>query len=181
MAKDGTSGADLPKKKRGRALLIVVPLALALSGGTFYGVYSGLIPVPLLDAGSGRAETAAGGSGKQDAAGPEALEAARSAPFSMPAFVPLDPLVISLGPNAGARHLKVVLSIEADPAREDAVTAVKPRVADVLNTFLRAVEVSDIAEPAAMVRLRAQMLRRVRLVAPEGSVRDLLVQEFVLN
>jgi len=31
-----------------------------------------------------------------------------------------------------------------------------------------------------MERLRAQMLRRVKLVTPEGAVRDLLIQEFVL-
>jgi hypothetical protein len=32
-----------------------------------------------------------------------------------------------------------------------------------------------------MLRLRAQMLRRVQLVAPAGTVRDVLIQEFVLN
>ena len=181
MAKDGKTGEDVPEKKRGRALLIGVPLAFALSGGAFYAVYSGLISVPFLDDSAAGTDAAASGTASRDAGGPEVLEAARNAPFAMPAFVPLEPLVISLGPDDGARHLKVVLSIEADPAQEEAVTAVKPRVADVLNTFLRAVEVSDIAEPAAMVRLRAQMLRRVQLVAPEGSVRDLLVQEFVLN
>jgi len=32
-----------------------------------------------------------------------------------------------------------------------------------------------------MERLRAQMLRRVQLVAPPQSVRDVLIQDFVLN
>ena len=56
-----------------------------------------------------------------------------------------------------------------------------PRVLDVLNTYLRAVEVRDLEEPAALARLRAQMLRRVQVVTGEGRVRDLLVTEFVLN
>ena len=56
-----------------------------------------------------------------------------------------------------------------------------PRIVDVLNTYLRAVEVRDLEEPAAMARLRAQMLRRVQVVTGEGRVRDLLVTEFVLN
>ena len=56
-----------------------------------------------------------------------------------------------------------------------------PRVLDVLNSYLRAVEVSDLEDPSALVRLRAQMLRRVQIVTGEGRVRDLLVTEFVLN
>lgn len=56
-----------------------------------------------------------------------------------------------------------------------------PRIADVLNTYLRAVEVRDLEAPAATVWLRAQMLRRIQVVAGEGRVRDLLITEFVLN
>ena len=49
-----------------------------------------------------------------------------------------------------------------------------PRVLDVLNTYLRAVEVRDLEEPASLARLRAQMLRRIQVVTGEGRVRDLL-------
>ena len=56
-----------------------------------------------------------------------------------------------------------------------------PRVTDVLNGYLRAISLSELQEPTALIKLRAQMLRRVRLVAPPDSVRDLLFQEFVLN
>jgi flagellar FliL protein len=56
-----------------------------------------------------------------------------------------------------------------------------PRIQDVLNTYLRAVDVEDLEEPAALLRLRAQMLRRVQVVVGDGPVRDLLVTEFVLN
>jgi flagellar FliL protein len=51
----------------------------------------------------------------------------------------------------------------------------------VLNGYLRAVETSDLENPAALVRLKAQMLRRIQIVTGEGRVRDLLVSEFVLN
>ena len=33
----------------------------------------------------------------------------------------------------------------------------------------------------ALIRLRAQMLRRIQVVSGEGRVRDLLITEFVLN
>ena len=56
-----------------------------------------------------------------------------------------------------------------------------PRILDVLNGYLRAVEVSQLDDPTALIRLRAQMLRRVQIVTGEGRVRDLLVTEFVLN
>jgi flagellar FliL protein len=51
----------------------------------------------------------------------------------------------------------------------------------VLNGYLRAVDAADLEDPAALVRVRAQMLRRVQLVTGEGRVRDLLVTEFLLN
>ena len=52
---------------------------------------------------------------------------------------------------------------------------------DTLNTYLRAVDVADLAAPAMAVKIRAQMLRRVQIVTGEGRVRDLLISEFVLN
>ena len=58
---------------------------------------------------------------------------------------------------------------------------VEPRVMDVLNSYLRAVEVSDLEDPSALISLRAQMLRRIQLVTGEGRVRDLLIMEFVLS
>jgi flagellar FliL protein len=56
-----------------------------------------------------------------------------------------------------------------------------PRILDVLNTYLRAVDVRDLEQPAAIARLRAQMLRRIQVVTGEGRVRDLLITEFILN
>jgi flagellar FliL protein len=56
-----------------------------------------------------------------------------------------------------------------------------PRVLDVLNSYLRAVEVAELEDPAALVTLRAQMLRRIQLVTGPDRVRDVLITEFVLN
>jgi flagellar protein FliL len=61
------------------------------------------------------------------------------------------------------------------------VTLLKPRILDVLNSYLRAVEVAELEDPSALVRIRAQMLRRIQIVTGEGRVRDLLITEFVLN
>ena len=56
-----------------------------------------------------------------------------------------------------------------------------PRVVDVLNSYLRALEIDDLRGNAALVRLRAQMLRRVQTVIGRDRVNDLLIMEFVMN
>ena len=50
-----------------------------------------------------------------------------------------------------------------------------------LNGYLRAVDVEDIEDPSSLVRLRAQMLRRIQIVVGQDAVSDLLIIEFVLN
>ena len=162
------AGEDATPKKRSRSLVLALVLALVLGGGGFYGVFSGLVPLP---GGHGGDDHHAGAG---DAHAPEI-------PYSQPAFVPLEPFIISLSETAAAKHLKVSLTVEVAPGTEEAVAAVVPRINDVLNTYLRAVDERDLEVPRAMTRLRAHMLRRVRLVTPPDAVRDLLFQEFVLN
>ena len=47
--------------------------------------------------------------------------------------------------------------------------------------YLRALQTSDVENPSALARLRAQMLRRVQIVTGQGRVNDLLIMEFVIN
>lgn len=164
--------ADEAPKKKSKALLFALVGALLLGGGAFYGVYSGMIPL------GGEEPVAEGESGYPDEGQAEKHEPAEHEPV---AFVPLEEMVISLGPTAQSRHLKVRVSIEVDPESTEAVNQMTPRIMDVLNTFLRAVDERDFEVPRAMTRIRAQMLRRVQLVTPHGAVRDVLIQEFVLN
>ena len=155
--------SEAPKKKSKKGLLIGLVLALVLGGGGFFAVYSGLILGP---AGAGEA-------GHGDA--PVIDE------FQPVSFIPLDPLVISIGRGASARHLRFRAELEVTPGAEADVTQLKPRVVDVLNSYLRAVEVTDLEDPSALIGLRAQMLRRIQLVTGDGRVRDLLIMEFVLS
>ena len=154
---------DAPKKKSKKPLLIGLVLALLLGGGGFYAVYSGMILAPP----------------------PEEVAATEhgAAVDSLPpiAFVPVDPLIISLGPRAGSRHLRFRAELEVNPEQQKDVEILMPRVLDVLNSYLRAVDLRDIEDPSALINLRAQMLRRIQLVTGEGRVRDLLIMEFVLN
>ncbi len=159
-------GDGAPKKKSKLPMLIGLALAVILGGGGFFAVYSGMVLAPAPTAEAEKEEE------KPDE---EML------PLPSVAFVEIQPLVINLGTGSSNRHLKFAAQLEVEPEAEDEVRNVLPRVTDVLNGYLRAVSVAELEEPTALVRLRAQMLRRVQIVTGEGRVRDLLIMEFVLN
>lgn len=151
---------DVPKMRSKKPLLAGIVLALVLGGGGFYAAFSGLI------LGGGEAEAAA-------EHGPGPLQGV--------AFVPLETIVVSLGPDSGSEHLRFTAQLEVvDTAAADVAT-LSPRILDVINSYLRAIDTASIEDPHAMARLRAQMLRRIQVVTGEGRVRDLLITEFVLN
>lgn len=150
------------KKKSRKRVLIGVILAIVLGGGGFFATYSGMI----------------GGAGTK---GETQKLVASVADLPTVAFVELEPLIISLGSSGKSRHLRFRGSLEVVPGYEADVSHLLPRVIDVLNAYLRAVDITVLEDPAALIELRAQMLRRVQLVTGEGRVRDLLILEFVLN
>lgn len=152
-------------KKGGKGGLIIgLVLMLVLGGGGFFAVYSGMLSLPF-----------GGGDAKKEEHAPP--------PPDLPptAFVALDDIVISLGKGARSAHLVMTAALEVEPAMQQEVETLKPRVLDVLNTYLRALDEKDIQDPAVMARLRSQMLRRIQTVTGEGRVRDLLITRFVLQ
>ena len=154
-----------PEAKKGGKLGIVLGLGAAIIGGVggFFLANAGMLPLPE------RHEMFA--------------EKPREEPRDLPAtnFVPLTPLIVTLGAGQDMRQLQMTAQLEVDPDAVEAVTMLTPRVVDVLNTYLRAVDPALVEDPAAMLRMRAQMLRRVQVVTGEGMVRDLLVSEFILR
>ncbi|WP_428546074.1 flagellar basal body-associated FliL family protein [Profundibacter sp.] len=150
-----------PKKKSKMPLIIGLVLALAGGGGGFYAVQSGML--------FGSHEEVAADSHAEVEPMPDVV------------FVPVDPLIINLGGRSRNQFLRFRASLEVDGAYEAEVAALLPRVLDILNGYLRAVDVKELEDPSALIRLRAQMLRRIQTVTGEGQVKDLLIMEFVLN
>ena len=151
---------DTPVKRSKKPLLIGLVLALLLGGGGFYATWSGMI---LGNADHAEAEHATPG------------------PLSGIAFVPLQTMVVSLGPDSTSQYLRFTAQLEVVDSSAADVTLLAPRILDVLNSYLRAIDTASIEDPQAMARLRAQVLRRIQIVTGEGRVRDLLITEFVLN
>lgn len=163
---ENTDATDQSGSKKGSKLPLILGVVLALlgGGGGFFAVQAGLI------------------GGSQDEAEVDLEDKADEAE-AMPslAFVPLETLVINLPQTAQAKHLLFTAQLEVEPRYTQEVTDLLPRVVDVLNGYLRAVDLSELEDPTALIRLRAQMLRRVQVVVGEGRVKDILIMEFVLN
>lgn len=152
-----------PKKKSKLPLIIGLVLAIAGGAGGFMAVQMGLI------------------GGTDESGSEEIVEEKTVDPLEPMAFVPLDPLVVSLPASGGRSFLRFAAQLEVPPEYAAEVETIKPRIVDVLNGYLRAVDIAELEDPTALVRLRGQMLRRVQVVAGDGRVRDLLIMEFVLN
>lgn len=161
MTETDAAETEGPKPKSKLPLVIGLVLALVGGGGGFFAVYSGM----LLSA------------DVQE----EKVEQQEVADLPDISFVELEPLTISLFDNNRDRHLRFRAHLETPSQHKEDVAALAPRIMDVMNTYLRAVEVEDLKSASALVRLRGQMLRRVQVVVGEGRVNDLLVMEFVLN
>ena len=98
-----------------------------------------------------------------------------------PTFVPLEPLTVVLSRDSQRRFLRFSAEVEVANGKTSSVTSVMPRITDVLNTYLRSVSIADVEDPASMLEIRSQILRRLQLVVGEDVVKDLLVTEYVVN
>jgi flagellar FliL protein len=161
MAETEETAEAAPKKKSKLPLVIGLVLAIVLGAGGFYATWSGMVM-----------------GGKGDS---HAEMDTKASPLPDIAFVPVDPIIVSLGRSTRNQHLRFSSQLEVNKPNLNEVTMLLPRILDVLNGYLRAIDVSQLEDPAALVRIRAHMLRRIQIVTGEGRVRDLLITEFVLN
>lgn len=167
MAATAEQETDETPKKKGMIvpLMIGLVLAAAAGGGGYVAATSGML--------SGLVGGGGDSYGEED--GEEEIR------FVPVAFVPLETLTISLGEETSGRHLIFSAQLEVDPDYLREVETLTPRVLDVLNSYLRIVNIRELSEPTSLARLRSQMLRRIQVVTGEGRVRDLLITQFVVN
>ncbi len=161
MADPSDTEDEPPKKKLKLPMILSLLLAMTGGGGGFYAVSSGILF-------SSESHTE-----KEHHDEPSAIKE-----MSDVAFVPVDPLVISLSPGS---HLRFRAQLEVRASHKSEVELLMPRVVDVLNGYLRALDPGDLEQSSILVRVRAQMLRRIQLVTGGNRVSDLLIMEFVLN
>ncbi|MEW2919023.1 flagellar basal body-associated FliL family protein [Ruegeria sp. ANG10] len=157
--------AEVPEKAGKKGMIIGVILAVAGAAGGYFLTTSGLLPF-------------GGKPAMEDIKETDKGKAVKALP--QVGFIDLPPVIVSL--NAGdSRHLKFHAQLEVNSGYAADVEKMKPRIMDILNGYLRAVEVSDLEDSLALMRIRGHLLRRIEIVVGEGRVRDVLVMEFVLN
>lgn len=161
MSDPDTATEDPPKKPSKSPLIIGALLAVLGAAGGFYVTWSGIILAA------------------EPAEPPKAEKGSLAEEKTV--FISVDPLTVSLGNSANATHLRFRADLEVDSEHKAEVTQLLPRVVDVLNSYLRALEPADVEDRGALSKLRGQMLRRIQVVVGPGKVNDLLVMEFVLN
>ncbi|NBE07369.1 flagellar basal body-associated FliL family protein [Paragemmobacter ruber] len=155
---DAVQPDEPPAGRSKLPLMMGLVLALLLGAGGFFVTNSGLI-------------------------GPRSEVVGTDPPADLPeiAFLPVAPVTISMPGLASDSHLRFTAQLEVVSAHAGEVELLMPRIVDVLNGYLRAVQPASLQEAGALIRIRAQLLRRIQIVTGEGRVRDLLVTEFLFS
>lgn len=162
-----TTAADptVPPGRKSLKLPLLIGVVLALAGGG-----GGFVAMRAMQSGADVPDT-------------QAVEHTDEHGEAAPAvaYVALDPLLVNLPRATGRQFLRFAATLEVDPSHAGEVESLRPRIVDVMNSYLRAVEPADFENQMILAQLRSQLLRRIQVVAGEGRVRDLLVIEFVLD
>ena len=119
----------------------------------------------------GEGDAAAGGVGTI-AAGPDGVT-----------FYTLPDMIVNIqSPEGRTTYLKLKLTLEMkDAAAANRLRAQYPRLNDMFQSFLRELRPEDLAGSAGSYQLRAEILRRVNLVAAPSKVDAVLIEEMLVQ
>lgn len=162
---------DAPPKggKKKRMIMIAGLFALGAAGGF------GLVKLGVLDSLTG---------GGHESVAPTPLaegHGGHGGSSAAPSFVEVPTVVVNLPRSSGHTLLRFTMKLEVAPGAASEVSALEPRILDVLNTYLRAINPDDFNQPQSLNMIRGHLLARMQIIAGSDRVNDVLVQEFVLN
>lgn len=168
MTDQSTDGGTVASGTRGRRRVLRLAVATAvLAAGGGAGAFV-----------AGRTGLVAGLLESQDGAWGDIGQPATEPP---PRFLELDPALVAVGGPGSVRQLRFRAFLEV--SREGAAHAeqLAPRLLDICASYLRALDLDTLEDPAALFRIRSQLLRRVQLMAGQDAVKDLLIVDFVIT
>lgn len=192
---DGEGGEGAPAKKKLPLLFIIIPAALVVLGGGGAAAFLLLKPKPAeAEAGEHGAEKKADAHGKKEekkggghggAEGGEAdpaLGKIAAGPDGV-TFYTLPELIVNIqSPDGRPTYLKLKLTLEMKDAElATHLQGEMPRMQDMFQGFLRELRPEDLAGSAGSYQLRAEILRRVNLVAAPGKVDAVLIEEMLVS
>ncbi|WP_119678618.1 flagellar basal body-associated FliL family protein [Indioceanicola profundi] len=164
----GITDQDIPRKKlsgKKIVLFIVLPLLIVIGGGAAV-FFSGLL--------GGHA----GEHGEEHAEQPAA-----PAYTGPPVFLPMEEILVNL--NTQERRpvfLKLNITLELmRPEDQAAIQGVMPRIVDTFQVYLRELRPDDLRGSAGLYRLREELQMRVNAAAHPVRIKDVLINEFLVQ
>jgi len=91
----------------------------------------------------------------------------------------LNEFVISI--RSDRQVLRILLALETPKDNMENIDPNDLRLRDAFMSYLRAVEVEQLADVSFLPQLRAQLLRRAKLVLGEDNVTGILVTDFLIR
>jgi len=196
---EGEAGAegDAPKKKKLPLLFIIAPIALLVLGGG--GGAAFFLMQPKADAAAGAdahgAEKKGGGHGKKDekkgggghGGGAEgeadpSLGKISEGPDGVTFYTLPDMTANVQAADGRPTFVKLKLTLEMqDAAVAEHLQTEAPRMRDMFQGFLRELRPEEMQGSAATFQLKAELLRRVNLIAAPGKVDAVLIEEMLVQ
>lgn len=161
-AKDG----DPPAPKKGGGLIGQISLMVVLGAGSFGTVW--FLP--------SRVETVPA----------SASEAADHVPAAEPLDLKIDPEFVALNPftislDGGNSLLKIGITLEVSEEAAYDIDPNDPQLRDAFTGYLRALKPDQIRDAAYMAQMRAQLVRRARLILGTDAVFGILITDFLVQ
>lgn len=193
----GEAGADdaAPARKKPPLLFIIIPAALVVLGGGGAAAFMLMQPKPAAAHGEekaeaghgakkgGKAEKKGGGhGGKEGGAADSAAGKIAEGPDGV-IFYTLPDMVVNVQSADGRpTFLKLKLTLEMkDAALAEHLQAEAPRMQDMFQGFLRELRPEEMQGSAATYQLKAELLRRINLIAAPGKVDAVLIEEMLVQ
>ncbi|MGZ9114895.1 MAG: flagellar basal body-associated FliL family protein [Brevundimonas sp.] len=189
---EGEEG-EAPKKKKLPLLFIIIPAALVVLGGGGGAAFFLMQPKPAAaEEGHGaekkgdhaKKDDKKGGShgGGADSAADPSLGVIAEGPDGVTFFTLPDMVVNIQAPDGRPTYLKLKLTLETKDAHvAEQLQSEMPRMQDMFQGFLRELRPEDLAGSAGSFQLRAEILRRVNLIAAPGKVDAVLIEEMLVQ
>ena len=191
---EGEGGEAAPKKK-GKLLIFVAAGAVLLLGGGGAGAF--FLLQPKKDAAHGEAagehgakadhkpkkkKEEKGGHGGGDDKAVAGAPVIKEGPDGE-VFYTLPDIVVNVqAPDGRNTFLKLKLTLELpDHEAAEALEPNGPRLNDMFTTFLRELRPEDLSGSQGTYQLRAEILRRVNLVAAPTEVKAVLIEEMLIQ
>ena len=84
--------------------------------------------------------------------------------------------------DATPAYLKLQVALELDsPEQKAGIDALKPRIVDQFQGYLRELRLDDLKGSAGVVRLKEELLRRINASAAPYRVRDVLLKQMIVQ